>query len=285
MLAAALIVFREVLEAGLIIGVVMAATEGVARRGRSIAGGIVAGLLGATLVALFAQQISEGFQGSGQALFNAAILVAAVLMLSWHIIWMSRHSRELVRDMKAMGRQLTTGEATLAAMATVVAVAVLREGSEVVLFLFGIAAGGESNPLGMLGGGLVGVAGGAVVSLVMYRSLIAIPIGRLFAVTNGLVALLAAGMAGQAGLLLAQAGLIPTFGDQLWDTSWILRDDGILGKALHALVGYSDRPIGVQLAAYIVVLVGLIAIGRHVRSTSRPVREAAANSARPLRRG
>ena len=272
MLAAALIVFREVLEAGLIIGVVLAATEGVARRGRWIAGGICAGSLGAALVALFARQISEGFQGSGQAVFNAAILIAAVLMLSWHIIWMSRHSRELVRDMKTLGQQLTAGETTLAAMATVVAVAVLREGSEVVLFMFGIAAGGETNPLGILGGILVGVAGGAVLSFVMYRSLVAIPIGKLFAVTNGLVALLAAGMAGQAGLLLAQAGLIPTFGDQLWDTSGILRDDGIIGKALHALVGYSDRPMGVQLAAYLVVFVGLIALGRHIGSRPRTAR-------------
>src|SRR5471032_1073999 len=135
MLAAALIVFREVLEAGLIIGVVLAATEGVARRARWVAGGVAAGVIGAGVVALFAQQLSEAFAGSGQAIFNAAILCAAVLMLSWHILWMSRHAREMVRDMQAMGKKLTAGESTLLAMATVVAVAVLREGSEVVLFL------------------------------------------------------------------------------------------------------------------------------------------------------
>ena len=103
MLAAALIVFREVLEAGLIVGVVLAATEGIAKRGRWIAGGIGAGVLGAGLVALFAQQLSEAFQGSGQAVFNAAILIAAVLMLSWHILWMSRHARTMVHDMKTLG--------------------------------------------------------------------------------------------------------------------------------------------------------------------------------------
>lgn len=274
MIAATLIFFREVLEAGLILGVVLAATEGVARRGRWILGGIVAGLLSASLVALFARQISEGFQGSGQAVFNAAILIAAVVMLSWHIVWMSRHASQLVRDMKTLGQQLTAGETTLAAMATVVAVAVLREGSEVVLFLYGIAAGGETDPIGMVGGAVLGLVGGAAVSFVMYRSLVAIPISKLFAVTNGLVALLAAGMAGQAGLLLAQAGLIPTWGDQLWDTSWLLRDDGIVGKALHALVGYSDRPMGVQLAAFALVLVALIIVGRRIGSSAQPARQA-----------
>lgn len=277
MLAAALIVFREVLEAGLIVGVILAATEGVAKRARWISYGIGAGLLGAALVALFAEQISATFQGSGQAIFSASILIGAVLMLSWHIIWMSRHASQLVSDLKTLGRKLTAGETTLVAMATVVAVAVLREGSEVVLFLYGVAVGGDADPFGMLVGALAGVAGGAAVSFSLYRSLVAIPVGRLFAVTNGLVALLAAGMAGQAALLLAQADLIPTFGDQIWDTSWLLRDDGIVGKAMHALIGYSDRPMGVQLAAYLVVLVGLLAIGRHIGSQSRPARPASSS--------
>jgi high-affinity iron transporter len=85
----------------------------------------------------------------------------------------------------------------------------------------------------------------------------------------GLVVLLAAGMAGQAGFLLAQAGLVLTLGDELWHTSWLLRDDGLVGRALHALVGYSDRPMGVQLAAYLVVLIGLITLGRRNGSTPR----------------
>ncbi|MDB5483338.1 MAG: iron permease [Caulobacteraceae bacterium] len=269
MLAAALIVFREVLEAGLIVGVVLAATEGVAGRGRWIAGGVAAGVVGAGLVALFAQQLSELFQGSGQAVFNAAVLIAAVLMLSWHILWMSRHAREMVRDFNALGGRIRSGDSTLLAMATVVAVAVLREGSEVVLFLFGIAASGGADPVAMLGGGLLGVGGGAVISLAIYRGLLAIPTGRLFAVTNGLVALLAAGMAAQAAVYLVQANLIPSLGDQVWDTSWLLRDDGLIGRALHALVGYSDRPMGVQLATWFVVLAVLIALGRHIGSAPR----------------
>ncbi len=268
-LPSALIVFREVLEAGLIVGVVLAATEGVARRGRWIAGGIAAGVLGAMLVAAVFQQISDAFSGVGQDVFNAVILIAAVCMLSWHIIWMSKHSREMVRDMKTLGRKLTTGETTLAAMATVVAVAVLREGSEVVLILSGIVAGGGVDPAAMLAGGALGVAGGAAVSFVLYRGLLVIPTGKLFAVTNGLIALLAAGMAGQAAVHLAQANLIPSLGDQLWDTSGFLRDDSLLGRVLHALFGYSDRPMGVQLLVYLLVLATLLTAGRLIGSAPK----------------
>jgi high-affinity iron transporter len=256
--------------------VVLAATEGVAARGRWIAGGVAAGVLGAGLVALFAQQLSQAFQGSGQAVFNAAILIAAVLMLSWHILWMSRHAREMVREFKTLGQKISSGDSDLFAMATVVAVAVLREGSEVVLFLFGIAASGGANPMAMLSGGLLGVAGGGAVSFAIYRGLLAIPTGKLFAVTNGLVALLAAGMAGQAAVYLVQAGLIPSLGDQVWDTSWLLRDDGLVGRALHALVGYSDRPMGVQLVTWAAVLTVLIALGRHIGSPKPTPRSAVA---------
>ncbi|HEX7759442.1 MAG TPA: FTR1 family protein [Caulobacteraceae bacterium] len=262
MLAAALIVFREVLEAGLIVGIVLVATEGVRGRGRWIAGGVGAGLLGAALVAAFAQRLSDAFSGSGQAVFNASILIAAVLMLSWHILWMSRHARELTSDMKALGGAVASGERTLLAMAVVVAVAILREGSEVVLFLYGIAASGGGEPMAMLWGGLIGVAGGVSVAWLIYRGLLAIPTGALFTVTNVLVALLAAGMAGQAAVYLAKANAVPSLGDEVWDTSGILRDDGLLGRALHALVGYSDRPMGVQIAAYVAVLVALVALGR-----------------------
>jgi high-affinity iron transporter len=262
MFASALIVFREVLEAGLIIGVVLAATEGLARRGRWLVGGATAGVLGAGLVALFAQQLSDLFAGSGQDAFNAAILIAAVLMLSWHIMWMSRHAREMVREVKSLGARIAAGESTLLAMATVVAVAVLREGSEVVLFLYGVASAGGAAPAAMLAGGLMGVAGGAVVSWLIYRGLLAIPVARLFAVTNTLVALLAAGMAGQAAVFLAQANWIPSLGDQLWDTSGVLSDASLPGRALHALVGYSDRPMGVQILAYLSVLLALIGLAR-----------------------
>jgi high-affinity iron transporter len=201
--------------------------------------------------------------------FNAAILGLAVLMLSWHILWMSRHAREMVRDFKALGQKIATGQATMFAMATVVAIAVLREGSEVVLFLFGIAASGGTDPLAMLGGGVIGVAGGAAISWVIYRGLVAIPMHRLFAVTNGLVALLAAGMAGQAAVYLVQANILPSLGDQLWDTSRFLPDDHLIGRALHALVGYSDRPMGVQLIVYLAVLGLLISAGYLIGSAPK----------------
>ena len=271
MLASLVIVFREVFEAGLIVGIVMAATQGITGRAAWLAGGIGAGVLGAAVLALFAGALENAFNGAGQEVFNACILIAAVLMLSWHQIWMASHGRQMAGEMKAMGRDVALGRRSLFAMALVVGVAVLREGAEVVLFLYGIAASGHEGWQALMAGGAIGVALGALVSFLLYRGLVAIPVSRLFTVTGWLIALLAAGMAGQAAAILAGADLIPAWGYQLWDTSWLLPEDSIPGRALHALVGYADRPMGVQLAAWLVVLAALV-IGARLAShaPSRP---------------
>jgi hypothetical protein len=127
MLASLVIVFREAIEAGLIVGIVLAATRSVPQRGRWVVCGIAAGVLGACLVAAFAGQLGALFNGSGQELFNAAILLIAVGMLTWHNAWMASHGRELAREVRSIGAAVAEGDRPLTALAVVVGVAVLRD--------------------------------------------------------------------------------------------------------------------------------------------------------------
>jgi high-affinity iron transporter len=269
MFASLLIVFREVLEAGLIVGIVLAATEGLAGRGWWLTGGIAFGVAGAVVLAAFAGELSNVFSGSGQEVFNATILIIAVLMLGWHNLWMASHGREIANKVKAMGREALAGERSLAAIAVVVAIAVLREGAEVVLFLYGIAASSAEGPVAMIGGSLLGIALGVAVSWILYRGLVAIPLKRLFAVTTWLIALLAAGMAGQAAAILANIDVLPSWGFEIWDTSWLLPESSLVGRALHALIGYADRPMGIQLAVQLFVLAALVIGARLVNSEKK----------------
>jgi high-affinity iron transporter len=273
MLVSLIIVFREAMEAGLIVGIVLAATQGVVGRGRWIAGGIAAGAAGAGLVAAFAAALSDAFEGAGQEVFTASILCFAVVMLSWHILWMSHHARTMAAELRQVGQAVRLGQRSLAALGAVVAVAVLREGAEVVLFLYGVIAGSHATAISLATGGVVGLALAVAMSWLLYRGLVAIPVHRLFKVTNWLIALLAAGMAGQAAATLHSADLLPGWGEHLWNTSALLADDSIAGKALHALVGYSARPSGIQLAAW---LATLLLLGVFSRVISRPRRVAGA---------
>jgi len=250
MLGALIIVFREVLEAGLIVGIVMAATRGVDGRGRWISIGIGAGVLGAGVVAGFAGVISEAFQGSGQELFNAGILAVAVVMLMWHNAWMARHGREIAAEMRNIGTAVSEGAKPLTALAIVIGVAVLREGSEVVLFLYGILASGTSGASIALGG-LLGIVAGAAFTALTYFGLLAIPQRYIFSVTSWLIALLAAGMAASSVQFLNNAGFAEVLGNTVWDTSWILSEGSILGKLMHTLIGYTERPTELQLTVYI----------------------------------
>lgn len=265
MFASLLIVFREVLEAGLVVGIVLAATEGLPRRAQWIGGGVLVGVCGAVVLALFAGEVSNALAGRGQELFNATILLAAVAMLGWHHLWMASHGRQLAARLKDLGAQIAAGRASLASMAVVVALAILREGAEVVLFLYGVVASSTEPPALLLTGGLGGLALGGLVAFGLYRGLLAIPAARLFQVTEGLLTVLAAGLAGQAAAVLASIGDLPTLGDQVWDTTWLLREDSLAGKALHALVGYSDRPYGVQILVYGAVLAAFVLGARVVR--------------------
>ena len=275
MLGALIIVFREVIEAGLIVGIVMAATRGVAGRGRWVSIGVIAGIVGAAVVALFARGISDAFQGSGQELFNAGVLSIAVVMLMWHNAWMARHGREIAAEMRQIGTAVSEGAKPLTALAIVVGLAVLREGSEVVLFLYGIFASGTDG-MSLLTGGLLGVAAGAAFTGFTYFGLLAIPTRYIFSVTSWLIALLAAGMAAQAVQFLNNAGWVVALDRTIWDTSWVLSEGTIFGRLLHTLIGYTERPTEMQLVVYIGTLFAMFLLMRIARYRPQRQRMAAA---------
>ena len=275
MLGALIIVFREAIEAGLIVGIVMAVTRGVPFAGRYVLGGVAAGALGALIVAMFADRLSRSFAGSGQELFNAAVLALAVGMLAWHNIWMARHGREMAQELSAVGKAVAAGDRTLYALASVVGLAILREGAEVALFLYGVLASGESG-LDVFAGGMMGLALGAATSFATFYGLVTIPPRHLFAVTTTLITLLAAGLAAQCVGFLQQAGVITALSDTLWDSSWLLSDKSIPGRVLHTLVGYADQPSGLQVVAWLVTLVAIFGATKLMApSAPKPARVAA----------
>jgi high-affinity iron transporter len=261
-LAALIIVFREVFEAGLIVGIVLAVTGSVPHRNRWIGGGVLAGALAACVVAAFAGALSQLFAGMGQELFNASILAIAVMMLTWHNVWMARHGREVAGEMRAVGQAVAEGTKSLLALAVVVGVAVLREGSEVALFLYGVAASDGGSAFSLAIGGVIGLALGGAVCLLTYFGLMRIPPRALFATTTVLITLLAAGMAAQAVAFLERANWLNSLDTVAWDTTWLLSEKSIVGRAMHTLIGYTDQPTEMQLLVYLGVLVVTVMLMR-----------------------
>lgn len=244
------IVFREVLEIALILGIVLAATQGMKGRVTIVLSGLGIGILGSGVVAYFTQAISEAVEGTGQEIFNACVLFTAVLFLGWTVIWMKRHAREMSQNIKAIGQDVKEGRKSLYALIGVVAFATLREGSEIVLFTYGM----NQPPMQIIFGSFLGILAGSAVGFMLYFGLLKTFKRHLFTVTSWMLVLLTAGMAAKGTGFLIAAGVMPELYPQVWDSSSILAAEGIVGETLGILVGYTPRPTGAEVSVYILTL-------------------------------
>jgi high-affinity iron transporter len=249
-----IIVLREAIEAGLLIGIVLAVSRGQPSRAFYVSGGIIAGLMAAAPVAVFAGALANALAGAGQEVFNAAVLGVAVIMLGWHNVWMARHGRRISKDLHQLGHDVVSGTRSMTALSIAIAAGVLREGSEVVLFLYGVIVSSREPGAGILLGGVLGLLLGAAIAALTYRGLAVIPPRYFFKVTSVLIAFMAAGMAAQSVAFLEQANIATKLSDVVWNTSSVIADNSLAGHALHILVGYTGKPTELQLAVYAATL-------------------------------
>lgn len=267
MFGTAIIVFRETLEAALFVGIMAAATRGLAGRNRWLTAGVLAGCAGALALAAGAEHISALADGVGQDLVNAGILAVALAMLTWHCVWVSNQGAKAAAEARALGISFKQGQRAPWALMIVVGLSVLREGAETVLFVAGYATGAGSGPAGTMTGALLGLLCGIAMGALIYLGLSRVPMRRMFIVTNTLILLLAGSIASQLARALSQAGLISAWGQPLWDTSSWLRIDSPVGTLAHALVGYEAQPTGLQLAFYALTLLAIVSGARWVRDS------------------
>ena len=236
MLSTAIIVFREILEISLIIGVLLAATKGLKSRSQLIWGGLVAGIFGSVIVAFFAEVISNAAEGMGQELFNAIVLLAAAILIGWTVIWMRRYGRTLKQHFEKIGGAVISGEKPLYTLAVVVALSVLREGSEIVLFTYGIIASGESL-LAIFMGSIAGLISGTAVGVALYIGLLRITPRALCSITGWRFIVLASGMVSHVLGLCREGDVSPVSLSSVWDSHLSVSEHNFIGCFCHVYVG------------------------------------------------
>lgn len=268
MIQIGIVVFREALEVALVAALLLAATRGIPGRGLWFLAGLAGGAAGAGIVALFAEAITAALAGRGQDLFNAAVLSITVVMVAWTIAWMRKHGATLAKEAAATGARIRSGQAPLYLLAVTVGVAVLRDGSELVVFLSALSLSGQMTLPGIVGGFLAGGVAGTVIGALIYYGVLRAGIRSVFQLAAVLLALLGAGLAAQAAGFLVGAGWLPPLVDPLWDTSPLLSDESAMGQVAHALFGYISQPSAVQVLIYALVLAGICWLG--LRAPARP---------------
>jgi len=267
-ISALIIVFREMLEMALVLGVLLAATKGMPGTRRWIGLGSLAGAGGAVLIALFMDELENAATGDGEFLFNAGVLMLASILIAWTVIWMSQHGREMAARMHHVGQSVTEGELPKTALAIVSMTAVMREGGEAVFFLFGAAQSIQDDGFSILLGGFLGVLSGALVGYVIYKGLVHIPLKHLFGVIGWVLILLAAGMASQAVQNLVLIDVLPSLMDPIWDSSGWLPQSSFIGEVMHVMIGYTDQPSGMQMLIFSLVLIVIALLNRQVQARS-----------------
>ncbi len=270
MISSLVIVFREMLEMVLVVGVLLAATRGLAGSRLWIGLGAFGGLLGAAFFGVFMEQMEASFNGDGEFLFNAVILSMASAMIAWTVFWMSKYGREMSQRMNQVGSSVKAGDLPFTALAVVALSAVMREGSEAAFFLFGAAQGISEDGWSMLIGGVMGAGVALIIGSLLYLGLVRIPLKQLFSVVGWLLMLLAAGMASQAAANLIMIGWLPPLVDPLWNSSALLSSDSMLGELLHVLVGYEDQPSALQVIVFALSLAIMAVLSYRLQAPLKP---------------
>ncbi len=276
MFSTGLIVFRETLEAALFIGIVAAATMGLPRRGLWLGAGVLAGLLGSLALAAGLETISDMADGLGQDVLNIVILSVALLMLTWHSVWMSTHGKEMALQARQLGQSAALGTRSMWALAAAVGLCVLREGAETVLFVAGVMSGTQGQASFMLTGAGLGWLAGSMVGMMTYAGLSRLPTRHMFSVTHALILLLAGSLSSQLAKALIQAGCIEVLTDPVWNLSDFLSNSSALGKLMHSLIGYDAMPSGLQLAFYLAAIALIVLGTRLIQSKQTPTAAPAA---------
>lgn len=268
----AFVMWRESIEALLVIGILNAwighRPEAERRRGRTyLWAGVAAGVVGAVLLAAALVTVGEELSDDAQVWFQTSIVLIAAALIVQMVFWMRRHGRTLKRELHAKLDEAADRSSWVAVFA-LAAIAVMREGSEAAVFLYGMMVTAAESLLRSIVAAALGFAL-AIASYGLLQAGARLFSWRVFFRVTEIMLLLLAGSLLLTGVdNLVSLGIIPQLSGRVWDTSRILTDSGALGGLVSALTGYRAKPVLIQLLAlggYWIVMIWLLR-----RPTSRP---------------
>ncbi|WP_312429408.1 FTR1 family protein [Achromobacter sp.] len=269
------IVWRESVEALLVVGILYtwlrATPEG--KRGLPyLWGGVAAGLALAVALALVLLGVSSWLSDEGQEWFQAIMSLAACALVVQMVVWMKKHGRTLKGELES-GARVSVASDNWWGLLVLVAIAVAREGSETVVFLYGTVSAGEGGS-DMLMLAVAGVAGFAVALLTFWLLQLGgklITWRRFFFVTEILLLLLASSLLVGGLDHLISLDVLPTIVDPVWDSSWLLSDSTGVGKVLADFAGYRALPALSSLLLWVAYWIIVWALLRWAGGRPAPV--------------
>ncbi|MBC7488736.1 MAG: FTR1 family protein [Glaciimonas sp.] len=248
------IVWRESVEALLVVGILHAWLKngGVdARRGlpylwTGVGIGVVAAIgLGAALLGF-----SEILSGDAQDYFQITMVLLAAVLIVQMVYWMRKYGRTLKREMESSLKE-SLKIANWWDVTALAALAIAREGSETVIFLYGLGLGQHNSMSRMVLGAVIGLGLALLTFYLLQLGGKIFSWRRFFQVTEIILLFLAAGLLLNGVERLMSLDIIPSLVDPIWDSSRLLDDSGTIGNLIAMLTGYRAHPALMSLLVYI----------------------------------
>jgi high-affinity iron transporter len=256
MIAGMTITIREGLEAFLITGILLGYLKKLDRRRDApyVWAGTLAGIALSIALALAFRALAIEFEeGPRAALFELAASALAVPILSYMVLWMQRQARSIKAELEIKAAAaIATGQ--LLGLAFLAFITVLREGLETAVFLTALTT--RATGKNLMPGAMLGLLLAAGIACLVFATTVRLNLRTFFIVTGTLLIFIGAGLCGQIIMALHELGF-PAVHHPVWSTKWLLDSEGLLGRILHAFIGYHDEPSLLQVLAYFGYLAGM----------------------------
>ncbi len=246
MISSFIIMFRETLEAALIIGIILSYLNktGQSRYKSAIYLGTLAGIIISVLGAYLFSLLAGGFEGRSEQIFEGVVMLTGAALLTTMIFWMMKQQHSVSKIEGKTENYISKGK--IVSLSLLVFVSVLREGIESVFFLGALNFSSGSSITGVM----LGFFSAVLLGFLIFTGSRKISLKIFFQLTNILLVLFAAGLVSYGIHELQEAALLPVFIEHLWDINAILHEKGMLGSIAASLFGYNGNPSLFEAAAY-----------------------------------
>lgn len=253
--SALLITLRETIEAALIVGIVLAYLDKTLNQAHKkfVWYGVFAGGVFSVVLAFVFQNYLGGFEGRNEELYEGFMMLFASGLLTWMILWMLRQRHYLKKNLENKIDTHIKKDYPFGIFLIVV-VSIIREGTELVIFLQGAQIQAGTDTGRFFFGVLIGFVAAVLFSYLLFKGVAKISLRKFFTFTSILLILFAAGLFAHAVHELQEAGMLPVYIEHLWDINFLIDEKGIFGSLLKSLFGYNGNPSLLEVAGYWVYL-------------------------------
>jgi high-affinity iron transporter len=251
---------REGLEAALIVGIVAAFLAQQGRRDalKQVWLGVALALAICVAVGVVLRIVSADLPQQGQERLETVIALVAVAMVTYMVIWMRAHSKNLKGDLENATSSALAQNSTKA-LVLMAFLAVVREGFETVVFLLA-AFNASGNALASGSGALLGILVAVVGGYLIFKGGLKVNLSRFFRVTGLVLVVIAAGLLMGAVHTAHGSGWI-TFGQtQMFDLSWFVRPGSVVSSLVTGVLGIPPFPTQIEVFAWVLYLVPMVLV-------------------------